>query len=284
MSRVRLVLVHGTLVSGAQWVNYPALLGPDIEVVTPDLPGHGSAAGTRFTFEHALSTIDAAVGASADLSRHQDDITSAPSGTRQPDDNEPCAVDHDPGDPGSATKERHHRNDLIPVVLAGHSLGGYLALAWAARHSQRLAGLALIGAAGDPSAPSAGIYRHAARLLQRVGIERMDRAVGRNLHRIVPADTIDAVRAAGVSYRSVPDSWPAVMDNVRPELLDSVHCPVLFVGGQFDQLRLHTRRFLAHTTDAQVVVIPGASHMAPITHQRQTATILRRFVDRVAPV
>jgi pimeloyl-ACP methyl ester carboxylesterase len=230
------VLVHGTLVSAAQWVNYPALLGPDVEVVAPDLPGHGSAAGTRFTFEGALATIDDAVG-----------------------------------------------NQDLPVVLAGHSLGGYLALAWASGHGDRLAALALLGAAGDPSAPLAKVYSGATKLFQRIGIERLDRMVNRNAGRIVPPDAIEAVRAGGVSYASVPDSWPAVLDNVRPAMLDTVGCPVLFVGGQYDQLRMHTRRFLEHTRDGQVVVIPRATHLFPMTHQRPTAEVLRAFINRVTP-
>lgn len=234
---VRLVLIHGTLVSGAQWVNYPTLLGDGIQVVAPDLPGHGSLAGSRFTLDGALQAIEAAVGTDSDL----------------------------------------------PVVLAGHSLGGYMALAWASANSERLAGLALIGAAGDPSSRVAGLYRGAIRLFDRIGIERLDRAVNRNLHRIVPPDTIDAVRAAGVSYSSVPDSWPAVISSIRPGMLDTVQCPVLFLAGQYDQMRMHTRRFLDHTRNGQVVVVPRATHMFPMTNQRATADALRAFVDRVAP-
>jgi pimeloyl-ACP methyl ester carboxylesterase len=129
----------------------------------------------------------------------------------------------------------------------------------------------------------ARVYSGATGLFQRIGIERLDRMVNRNLGRIVPPDAIDAVRAAGVSYASVPDSWPAVINNIRPDLLDPVSCPVLFVGGQFDQLRMHTRRFLEHTRDGQVVVIPRATHMFPMTHQAATAKVLRDFIDRVVP-
>ena len=47
----------------------------------------------------------------------------------------------------------------VPVVLAGHSLGGYLALAWAADHPRRLAGLGLLGASAVPAGPGAALYR-----------------------------------------------------------------------------------------------------------------------------
>lgn len=226
--------MHGTLVSSAQWVNYPRLLGPDVEVVTPDLPGHGTRSATRFTFDGAVETIGAAVGGTS-----------------------------------------------LPVLLAGHSLGGYLASARASVNSAQLTGLALLGAAGDPSSPLAHAYGRATGLFQRIGIPRMDRMANRHLARIVPPDTIDALRGAGVSYASVPDAWPVVLREIRPELLDSVDCPVLFIGGQFDQMRIHTRRYLGHTRDAQIVVIPRGTHMFPLTHQQLTAAALRRFIDRL---
>ena len=104
---VRVVLVHGSQLSGAQWTRYGALLGPDVEVVVPDLPAHGSRRGGAFTWEGALEVIGDAVA----------------------------------GDDPS-----------VPVVLAGHSLGGYLAMAWASEHPTELAGLALLGATAVPRA------------------------------------------------------------------------------------------------------------------------------------
>ena len=58
---VRLVLVHGSQVSGAQWSRYAALLGPDVDLVTPDLVGHGSRRSEAFTWEDALAVQKAAL-------------------------------------------------------------------------------------------------------------------------------------------------------------------------------------------------------------------------------
>ncbi|HET8982690.1 MAG TPA: alpha/beta fold hydrolase, partial [Pedococcus sp.] len=46
-----------------------------------------------------------------------------------------------------------------PVVLVGHSLGGYMAMAYAARHPTRLSGLVLIGASAVPQGLGAAAYR-----------------------------------------------------------------------------------------------------------------------------
>ncbi len=84
---IRLVLIHGTRMSHGQWADYPALL-PEMELVTPDLPGHGSRRDATFTTDAALASIDEGVRG---------------------------------GSPGQR------------VVLVGHSLGGYLAMLYAAR-------------------------------------------------------------------------------------------------------------------------------------------------------
>ena len=54
---VRLVLLHGSQLSGAQWSRYGALLGPDVDLVVPDLPAHGIRRGEEFTWEGALLSL-----------------------------------------------------------------------------------------------------------------------------------------------------------------------------------------------------------------------------------
>jgi len=231
------VLVHGTRVSSAQWhlPAYQAVLA-DLDVVTPDLPGHGSRVAERFTTAAAVEVVSEAV---------------------------------ESGEPGA------------PVVLAGHSLGGYMAMAYAARHPQRLAGLALIGASAVPRGPGAAAYRAFASLIPRVGPERMARLSNRVLTRLTDAETARAVLDGGDSYAATADAWAAVMADGDPRLLRNVTCPVLLVSGQWDQLRVHAREFAAQCRDARVVVVPRATHLLPLSHPRVVATLLRDFAVEV---
>lgn len=58
------MLVHGTRTSGAIWGPQTlALRAHGHPTIAVDLPGHGSRAGERFTFESALDAIDEAVRA-----------------------------------------------------------------------------------------------------------------------------------------------------------------------------------------------------------------------------
>lgn len=234
MPDVRLILLHGTQLNSAQWLGYADLLGPRIELVTPDLPAHGIRRDEPFTWESTMALVDAAV-AGTDL----------------------------------------------PVVLGGHSLGGYLAAAYAADHPTRLAGLALLGAAVEPGGMGSASYRTIARINRRLGPARMTRILDFDLRRLgTPPAMADALLARGYAFDGVTPAWSLIMEKCSSSQLAEVTCPILLCAGQFDQLRMHTRRYAAaarSSSDVRVVTIPRASHAFPLTHAGQTAAELRRL-------
>lgn len=232
---VRLVLLHGSQVSPAMWSHYPALLGPHVEVVTPDLPAHGARRSEMFSWEESLATVDRAVG----------------------------------------------KDDGTPVVLAGHSLGGYLALAWAARHPRRLAGLALLGASAVPAGPGALFYRVLARVEHRLGADRMAQALDREFDALLPPVLAAALKEAGYGFDGIPPAWDAVMGECRPQMLAEVTAPVLLLNGQLDQLRIDAGRFRRAATAApwvRVVTVPRGLHVFPLTHPSETVAALWELV------
>ncbi|GAA2503352.1 hypothetical protein GCM10009858_46740 [Terrabacter carboxydivorans] len=83
--------------------------------------------------------------------------------------------------------------ESTPVVLVGHSLGGYAAMAYAASHPDALDGLVLAGASATPTGPGAALYRGIATLTDRLGPERMTRVNDRVLNRLYPAERVDPV-------------------------------------------------------------------------------------------
>lgn len=234
---VRVVLVHGSQLSSAQWWRYSALLGPDVDLVVPDLPAHGARRGEPFTWERALEVIDDAV---------------------------------EGGAPG------------VPVVLAGHSLGGYLALAWAAEHPRRLSGLGLLGASAVPAGPGAALYRAIARVEGRLGVDRMSRALDRQFDAMLPGELAAVIKEAGYGFDGIQAAWAGVMGLCRPEMLAEVTAPVLLVNGQLDQLRVDARRFVRAATSARwvrAVSIRGGLHVFPLTHPNETAAALWELVS-----
>lgn len=226
---VRLVLLHGSQLSGAQWSRYAALLGPDVDLVVPDLPAHGTRRGEEFTWRGALDLVGKAV---------------------------------EDGDEG------------VPVVLAGHSLGGYLAMAWASEQPERLAGLGLLGASAVPAGPGAALYRAIARVEARLGVDRMSRAMDRQFAALLPDELAAVIKEAGYGFDGIPAAWAGVMEHCRPEMLAQVTAPVLLVNGQLDQLRVDAGRFARAARSARwvhVVTVRGGLHVFPLTHPHETA-------------
>lgn len=159
-----------------------------------------------------------------------------------------------------------------PVVLAGHSLGGYLAMLYAARHPSALNALVLIGSSAEPEGPLSGIYRQFAALLPRIGAQRMARVSNAVMRRLgAPEQMLPGPEG----YAALPAAWQVVFDECRADLLTDVACPVFLVNGQFDQMRLHVRRFADAAQEPHVVTVPRATHFLPITHAEQVADVLR---------
>lgn len=172
------------------------------------------------------------------------------------------------------------------VVVVGHSLGGYAAMAYAAELGSRLDGLVLAGCSASPVGPGAAIYRGVAALTDRLGPERMTRVNDRVLRRLYAADLIDPVIAGGYFFAPTAAAWSEVMDRCRPAMLAHVRCPVLLLNGQFDQMRLGTRGFVralaaAGLPDVRVEVIRRASHIANLDQPEAFAAALLRFADSV---
>ena len=167
------------------------------------------------------------------------------------------------------------------VVLVGHSLGGYAAMAYAAELGSRLDGLVLAGCSASPVGPGAAIYRGVAAVTDRLGPERMTRVNDRVLRRLYAVDLIEPVIAGGYFFAPTASAWQAVMTSCRPAMLSGLTCPLLLLNGQFDQMRLGTRRFLRDCPRARVEIIPRASHLANLDQPRAFAAALLRFADSV---
>lgn len=159
------------------------------------------------------------------------------------------------------------------VVLAGHSLGGYLAMLYAARHPGGVDALVIIGATAEPVGVLAAVYRQFATVLPVIGHERMARATNAVMRRLgADPQTLTGPE----SYAALAPSWQTVLDECRVSLLEQAGCPVTLVNGQFDQMRIHVGRFIrAAGPGTRVVTVPRATHLLPLTHPERLAAVLR---------
>jgi len=166
--------------------------------------------------------------------------------------------------------------------LVGFSLGGYLAIEWAARNPGRIAGL-LAAACG--TAPSAAIM-HGWRAIAKVIHLLPDR--GRRLNDVtvrlfVPQPGATDVIAGGVALE-VMDDVLLSLPRIHPvERLREIDVPVLFVNGRFDHVRAHARRYLDATRNGRLLTVPGSSHMVSVVKPREfTAALLDGYREATA--
>lgn len=174
--------------------------------------------------------------------------------------------------------------DDEPAVVVGHSLGGYVGMAYGAAHGDRLAGLVLAGASTTPVGPGAALYRGVAAVTERIGPARMTRINDRVLRRVYGAEMIDPVIAGGYYFTPTAAAWSEVMTHCRPSMLAHLEAPVLLLNGQYDQFRLGYRAFVRAGRDVRVELVPRASHMAPLDQPGAFAAALLRFVEGLPTV
>ncbi|MDF2575788.1 MAG: alpha/beta hydrolase [Agromyces sp.] len=164
--------------------------------------------------------------------------------------------------------------DLTPTLLVGLSLGGYLAIEYAATHPGRVDGLVAASCGTRPRGPGLAGYRRLAELIGRMP----DRGRAMNdlmAHVFLSREAVADVLGGGVALEVMSPAL-GVVGELDPEAaLRRIEVPVWFVNGQFDHFRIEERRMLRATPDARLVVVPGATHLVSLVRPEEfTAAVL----------
>lgn len=165
--------------------------------------------------------------------------------------------------------------------FAGHSMGGYVALAFAKAFPDRVSGLSLISsqAASDPPERKEGRYKTAADVSEK-GIQIVAAAM---TDKLSPNQSVrDFVRSliGGQSVSGVTGALKAMAE--REDLtsfLASFKLPLVLIHGDADELIPvdRAREIKALVPEAHLVELPGAGHMPMMEQPEQTAEALLRL-------
>lgn len=165
---------------------------------------------------------------------------------------------------------------LDAAFLAGHSMGGYVALAFAAAYPRRVRGLALVSsqAAADPPERKAGRYAQAHQIAENGIGETVagmtvklsaDMRVQKFVHDLMrkqkPAGYIGALKAMAERADTL-------------SVLEQAAFPVLIVHGGADGLIPIQREMQAKVPRARVVELSGVGHMPMMESPREVADAL----------
>ncbi|WP_019202031.1 alpha/beta fold hydrolase [Tsukamurella sp. 1534] len=163
------------------------------------------------------------------------------------------------------------------AVLVGHSLGGFVSIATAAHHPDRVAALVGVGCSLVPGVALRGAFRLGHRVLTAFGDDGAA-ASARTLRRVLPSEVAEPVIAAGIATEVVPSVMDAAAWIDSIDLLARYRGRVLLLNGGHDHFRFGEHRFLAATSHGSLQVVPGAGHYLPLTH----GEVCARVVDDVA--
>ncbi|MCB9282741.1 MAG: alpha/beta fold hydrolase [Lewinellaceae bacterium] len=176
-------------------------------------------------------------------------------------------------------------------VLAGHSMGGYVALAYAQAWPTALRGLAMIHS--HPYADSEekkegrmksiefvnrhGSARYAAQLIPSLFAPKFAEE-----NPLIIKELID--RAGAYPAQGVTDALRAMYQRPdRSEVLQDIKCPVLFIIGKEDQAipAELSKRQTALPATSSIHYLDGVGHMGMLEAQRETLEIVEHFLEGI---
>jgi len=170
---------------------------------------------------------------------------------------------------------------LPGAFLAGHSMGGYIALAFARRFGAQLLGLGLLGTqtAADPPEKKAGRYD----TLEQVRREGLSAVLG--MADKLTADPRHASVLRQIIHRQQPAGVMGALQAMaeRPDSLSTLSAltvPVVIVHGLQDTLVPieRAREMKSALPAARLTELPGVGHCPPFEAPEQTAAALKMLL------
>jgi 3-oxoadipate enol-lactonase len=236
------LLLHGYPLDGAMWSGVARALAPNLQILKPDLPGHGEneAPAPRSLEEHAdfLEALLAALPGPVGLAAFSmGGYVALALMKRRPEKVRALAlVDTRAGADDEAGRAK--RNEAIATVRAE----GVAPIAQA-----------MLG-----------------KLLSPEGLKKAD--LVERASRIMTRQKAETVEADLVGMRDRPDQTAS---------LSSIAVPTLVVVGELDVLTppSEAQAMASGIPGARLVTIPGAGHLAPMERPRAVADALRAFFE-----
>jgi pimeloyl-ACP methyl ester carboxylesterase len=164
------------------------------------------------------------------------------------------------------------------AILVGLSLGGYVAMAVAARRPELVAGLAISGATAEPVRPRSIAFHGLATIFSAVPEPVLDRVNRWFFGWRFPAAIADPILAAGFSFAGGAVAVRSLVGERFKPRLAAYPGPSLLINGEFDLFFRPTERSFADVAaDPRRVLIRRATHLANLDQPEAFTAAIRRF-------
>lgn len=177
------------------------------------------------------------------------------------------------------------------VLLMGHSMGGYVALAFARAFPKAVRGLVLVGTKAGADTPEAAAARREA--VAKVRTEGIQGLVDAMAPKMLSATNTDAAMAQAVRQlmaSSRPDGVAGALLGMaeRPdarEWLEGIRVPTLVIAGEDDAIipTLESEAMAKAIPGAQLKLIPHAGHLVAFEQPEIFNEAVRAWLARPGP-
>ena len=179
----------------------------------------------------------------------------------------------------------------LPCVLAGLSMGGYTALAYARKYPADLRGLVLVDTKSEPDTPEGKEGRQ--KMIDLVRKEGSRSVADQMLPKMLAKDAAEQRPQQAQALRRLMEACPpktiehalaAMRDRPdRTAELGSIRVPALVLVGESDAITppAGAEKMAKAIPGAQYVMVRGAGHMSPMEQPEQVNRALRAFLEKV---
>jgi 3-oxoadipate enol-lactonase len=177
---------------------------------------------------------------------------------------------------------------IAQVNLIGHSLGGYISLAFAEKYADRLLTLTLAHSTSFPDAEAAQANRlKAAATIRSEGVAAFVDGLVPKLfakeHLISMADQVNKAKEIGYGTSVEGAAGCALGMRERPdrgEVLESLDRPILLLAGELDEVIPPEKRFPVTRPNVTTITLSGVAHMGMMEDPQAFGEAIVSFLDR----
>jgi pimeloyl-ACP methyl ester carboxylesterase len=168
------------------------------------------------------------------------------------------------------------------AILVGLSLGGYVAMAVAARWPERVAGLAISGATAEPLPPRSLFYQGLAAIFRWVPEAALD-AINRWFFGWrYPTRIAAPIIAGGFSFAGGARAVSALVGERFKPRLAAYPGPSLLINGEFDLFFRPTERSFADVAaDPRRALVRRATHLTNLDQPAAFTSLIRGFARSI---
>lgn len=177
--------------------------------------------------------------------------------------------------------------DISQATLFGHSLGGYVTLAFAEKYSERLKEFGLIHSTGLPDTDEAKQNRYKG--AERIAQEGIEPFVNDLVPKLFAPDNLSSMKDAVEKVRQIgtatkPEGAQNTLKGMaerpnRNAVIANTSLPVLLVAGQDDQVIAPDKTFSVEQQLLTTATLPHVGHMSMYEGPNKLIDTLRSFLQ-----